>query len=133
MEIKAEAEGDGVLLLVNTVETIPYISFPAFLISDEGGVSAGVGIKSVNLFGRGVQLSTAVRFGGGKNIDFLLASPWRPRTPFWYQVDFWQRDRANGLDHYKENASELESGFGWQATDTVRLGGCIQFHLAGKR
>ncbi len=69
-------EDDAVVLLIDVVEVFPYLPTISIELSDENGVSAGPGFKSVNLFGSGISFSGSARFGGANNISAVLYNPW---------------------------------------------------------
>ena len=114
-------EDDAVVLLIDVVEVFPYLPTISIELSDENGVSAGPGFKSVNLFGSGISFSGSARFGGATNIYAVLDNPWFAGDHLSYRFEVFRRDRANKLDDYKENAYELNLRLGSYLGENGRL------------
>jgi outer membrane protein assembly factor BamA len=104
--IYGEEEEGEVILTVYVKETLRFLPVVSFNISDENGISAGAGLKSVNLGGKAVYLSGVARFGGATTIEFILRDPWLWGNHLGYQVDYHHRDRRNKLYGFKETADE---------------------------
>lgn len=115
-------EDDAVVLLIVVVEAFPYLPTVAIELSDENGVSAGPGFKSVNLFGNGIAFSGSARFGGATNISASLDNPWFAGDHLSYRFEVFRRDRANKIDGYKEEAYELNLLLGSYLGENGRLG-----------
>ncbi|MBM3792022.1 MAG: hypothetical protein FJW35_16960, partial [Acidobacteria bacterium] len=108
IEIQPVTVTDGIVLEIRVSETIPYLVYPSFDANDENGLSAGLGVMTLNLFGRAVAVSGKARFGNGTTLSLDLTSPWRTRMPWWYRFEFHQRFRPNSLDDFEETASEID-------------------------
>ncbi|MFH1572564.1 MAG: BamA/TamA family outer membrane protein [Acidobacteriota bacterium] len=123
IEIQPVTVTGGIVIEIRVSETIPYLVYPSFDANDENGLSAGLGVMTVNLFGRAVAVSGKARFGNGTTLSLDLRSPWRTRMPWWCQFEFHQRFRPNSLDDFEETASEIDFRFGRKISDSVRYGG----------
>jgi outer membrane protein assembly factor BamA len=124
--IEARAGTNGVILRVELKETSPYFPYPAISVTDETGLTLGVGLKSTNFLGSGANASIAARGGGANEFEVLIASAWRPKGSWWWRSDYFLKDRFNGLDDFNEVSNELELQAGPQLTNTLRIGG--RFH-----
>ena len=93
---------NGVEIEVRVKETFPYIPTISLQVSDENGVAAGPGVKSVNFLGRAVELGLTTQFGGATNIDFYLNAPWVVGTPLPYEIGYTRSQRENVLDNFDE-------------------------------
>jgi outer membrane protein assembly factor BamA len=80
IEIDAQPATSGVILNVDLKETQPYLPYPAISVTAEQGVTLGVGLRSTNFLGSGVNLATAIRFGGATEFDINAFSSFRPRN-----------------------------------------------------
>ena len=67
---------DGVILEIKLKEIYPYLPFIAYEVTDENGLSIGLGLQSVNLGGRDIFLTGLARFGGASTISLFLENPW---------------------------------------------------------
>jgi len=115
-------ENDEVVLLVDVVEAFPYLPTISLELSDENGISAGPGFKSVNLFGRGISFSGSARFGGARNFSAVIEDPWFAGEHLSYVLEVFRRDRANKVDGYEEKAYELNLSLGSYLGENGRLG-----------
>jgi outer membrane protein assembly factor BamA len=107
VRIEAAPGDSGVVLDVKVKETLRYIPTISLAISDENGISIGGGLKSVNLLGSGIYLSAVARFGGATTLELILRGPYRAKSHFAYQFEFYHRDRDNTLFDFKEVADEF--------------------------
>jgi outer membrane protein assembly factor BamA len=127
IDIKAESHDEGIVLDVDLKETLPYLPYPAFSITDEQGVTIGGGLKSTNFLGRGTNLAAAARFGGATEIEMIASSGWQPQKSTWHNTEFFYRDRYNKLDQFQESSVELDLQVGRQVTEKLRVGGRFKF------
>jgi outer membrane protein assembly factor BamA len=99
---------DGaVLVFVEVKETFPYMPVVSMSISDENGISAGGGFKSVNLFGRAIYFSGNVQFGGAFTTEVELRQPWAFGDRVGYEIEYYRIDRRNELFAFNEIANEI--------------------------
>jgi len=127
IDVDAQPGITGVVLRVVLKETQPYLPYPAISITAEQGTTAGFGLRSTNFLGSGVNLATAIRFGGATEFDINAFSSFRPRDTWWWKTDYFLRDRDNELDHFHEHSHDLEVQAGRQVTDSLRVGGRFRF------
>lgn len=127
IEIEGIEEGEGVILEVNLVETFPFLPTLSFDVSEENGVSAGPGVKAVNLLGRAVSLSAAARFGGSTSVGAKLESPWTVGHPVGYMGEYTYMDRFNEIDNFQEVSNALDAKVGYFLGNKGRIGGSFSF------
>jgi outer membrane protein assembly factor BamA len=107
IEIYPVEDNGETVLMIEVEETLRYIPVVSVSIDDENGVSAGVGLKSLNLFGKGVYLSAVARFGGATTIETVLKNPWVIGNHFGYEFMYFHRDRRNELFEFDEISDEF--------------------------
>jgi outer membrane protein assembly factor BamA len=73
-----EPDGDGVILVLTLTEVNPYSPSVKVYITDENGVSLGLGGSSANFLGQALKATASVNAGGQTGVRLGLASPWRP-------------------------------------------------------
>lgn len=100
-------DGGEVVVFLEVRETFPYLPVVNMSISDENGISAGGGLKSVNLFGRAIYFSGNVQFGGAFTTEVTLRQPWAFGSRIGYSIDYNRRDRRNELFDFEEIANEI--------------------------
>ncbi|HUV14640.1 MAG TPA: BamA/TamA family outer membrane protein [Acidobacteriota bacterium] len=127
IEINAIQDREGVILEVNLVETFPYLPLISFDVSEENGVSAGPGVKALNLFGRAISLSAAARFGGSTSFNAKLESPWTVGHPVGYMSEYVYMDRFNEVDGFQEVSNALDARVGYFLGKRGRIGGSFSF------
>lgn len=127
IDVRAEKSGEDVVIRIVVEETLAYLPTLSLEVNDENGVSAGPGLKSVNLFGRAIELSASARFGGATNAEVFFRDPWVTGNHLSYQVQYFRRDRENALDDFQELAHELEIRLGSFVGQSGRVGGLFSF------
>ena len=128
VSIYTSPDGDGgVAVFVEVEETFAYLPVISISISDENGISVGVGMKSVNLFGRAVWLSGVARFGGETTIEFTLRDPWIVGNHFGYEIRYFHRNRDNVIHGFYETADEAYLTLGSYMGERGRIGGRIYY------
>jgi outer membrane protein assembly factor BamA len=106
VRIYGEESDGGVVMTVEVKETLRFLPMVSLNISDENGISAGAGLKSVNLAGKAVYFSGVARFGGATTVELILRDPWVWGNHLGYQLDYYHRDRRNELYDFEEVADE---------------------------
>jgi outer membrane protein insertion porin family len=106
VRIYGEEEEGGVVLIIDVKETFRFLPVISVNISDENGISAGAGLKSVNLRGKAVYFSGVARFGGATTVEVILRDPWLWGNHLGYQLEYYHRDRRNELYGFDEVADE---------------------------
>ena len=67
--IEPRLEADAVVLDVTVTETLRLLPIVVLRVTDENGVSAGPGLRGINLLGGGTQAGLSVRFGGETGVS----------------------------------------------------------------
>jgi outer membrane protein assembly factor BamA len=108
----AHVENERVVLDVSVSETLRLLPVVVIRVTDENGLSAGPGVRGLNLFGRGMQLGAAVRFGGETSVAVSLdGTTVTPGT--WSQhIGFSDTSRRNSIYDFDEHATTVEGRFG---------------------
>jgi outer membrane protein insertion porin family len=102
------ALGDaGLVVFIEVKETFPYLPVISLDISDENGLSAGGGLKSVNLLGRALYFSGQARFGGETAVEIELRNPWVAGNHIGYATEYYYRNRDNVIHGFFETANEV--------------------------
>lgn len=100
-------DGDRIVVFYRLKETFPYLPVVTMSINDENGISAGGGLKSVNLFGRAIYLSVNAQFGGAFTTDLVVRQPWAIGDRIGYSLEYYRMDRRNELFDFDEIANEI--------------------------
>ena len=111
------------VMMIEVKETLRYIPVVSVSIDDENGISAGAGLKSVNLFGKGVYLSAVARFGGATTVETVLMNPWVIGNHLGYELMYFHRDRRNELFEFDEVSDEFFLTISSYIGHTGRIGG----------
>jgi outer membrane protein assembly factor BamA len=125
--IQPVAAGDDVVLQVDVNETLRLLPFMALSDTDENGVSAGPGFRSINLFGGGALASGTMQFGGATTIGLRAERP--TVTPGAWDLDtkIVYRSRRNELFDFDETSATVAAVAGWNWTNRVQVGGRGEF------
>jgi outer membrane protein assembly factor BamA len=109
VHIQPRLEADAVVLEVAVTETLRLLPIVVVRVTDENGVSAGPGLRGINLLGGGMQAGLAVRFGGETGVSATLdATTITPGT--WMQhYGFNYSDRRNALYDFDERATSADA------------------------
>jgi outer membrane protein insertion porin family len=119
---------DGLVVFVEVRETFAYLPVVNLSISDENGVSAGGGFKSVNLLGRAIQFSGVARFGGETTVEVFLVDPWVTGNRIGYRAEYYHRERSNVIQDFYEKADEAYLRVGGHIGEYGRTGVRIWYH-----
>ena len=122
---------DGVILEIKLKEIYPYLPFLAYEVTDENGLSIGLGLQSVSLGGRDIFLTGLARFGGASSISLFLENPWFAGNHLSYTFRFDKRDRVNELDKFNEAATEASLVLGSYLGENGRIGMLLGFESIG--
>ena len=129
--VEPRPRADGLVLGVEVRETTRYLPTVSIGLSDEDGVSAGPGFKSVNLFGRAMQFSFGARFGGTTEYETWLIDPWFAGNRLSYRLDAAYRERFNILDEFDEKTFDGGFRLSGPLSEPLRVGG--RFELVSVR
>jgi outer membrane protein assembly factor BamA len=101
-------DSGAVILDVAVDETLRALPIVVLRVTDENGLSIGPGLKGLNFFGRGAQLSASVRFGGETAASFSMdTTTITPGTGAWH-FGFSDTHRQNTLYGFEEHATSVD-------------------------
>ena len=125
--LEPRLDGDDVVLDVALTETLRLLPVVVLRVTDENGVSIGLGVRGINLFGQGTQSSVSSRFGGETGIAATIdATTIAPGT--WLRhIGFSYTDRQNTLYDFDERATSIDARFGRNWTRGIRTGVAAEF------
>ena len=115
-------ENDGVVLHVTATETARLLPMVVLSVTDENGVSAGAGVRTINRFGRGWLLGATFSFGGATTVnvdaDVMTITPgtWAKH------VGFSHAERRNTVYDFDEKTTTPEARLGRNWSHGLRLG-----------
>ncbi len=127
VNIRPVPENDQVILEIEVHETFPYLPTLNLKISDEDGVQAGIGFKSVNMFGKAIYFSGKYLFGKAQNIEVDLRDPWVTGNHLGYRLEYYHRNRTNVLYKFREKADELFLRVESYLYETGRIGAVVSW------
>jgi len=100
-------ENNQVILQVTVTETLRVLPTLSLRVTDENGLSAGLGAKTINLANIGARTGTTVRFGGETSIvGTAEKSTITPGTWAW-RLDASYTERRNTLYEFDELATSI--------------------------
>jgi outer membrane protein assembly factor BamA len=100
----------GVAVQIIVVEMPAFIPFPAFSITDETGVSVGLGVAATNFLGRNISLSGKVLLGGATTGGVSYRHPWLLSGGSSFTFEASLVDRDDEVRGFRENSLEIEPG-----------------------
>jgi len=113
----------GAVDLGITVREMPWIiPYPAIKISDQTGLSVGVGAASGNLLGRDITLSGKVLFGGASAYQVKLDWPWITANHVSFNLLANHLVRDDAVRDFQERSNEIAPWFGTYLGEHGRLG-----------
>lgn len=107
VKVQPQVEAGKIILVITVAEFSLFLPSIRFVITDQNGIAVGGGVRSLNLFGRAISFSGGATIGGAKTMFFDFGNPWQYNSKYTYQIEFFQRNRANKEDGYHEIATEL--------------------------
>ncbi len=123
IRIETEVKEDDVVLIYRFTETFPLLPMPAFKITDENGVSAGINLKSSNLLGKNIYFSGGMLFGGTKELELWIIDPWVFGNHFGYALEYYRRERDNLITDSFETSNEFYFKIQGHLGEKGRIGG----------
>jgi outer membrane protein assembly factor BamA len=129
LKIYPTEENGETVLMIEVTETLRYLPVVSISIDDENGISAGAGLKSVNLFGKGVYLSAVARFGGATTVEAVLRNPWVFGNHLGYEFMYFHRDRRNELFEFDEVSDEFFLTLQSYIRHNGRIGGSFSHEI----
>ncbi len=101
-------ENDGVVLQVSVTETLRLLPVVIVRVTDENGVSAGPGLRGINLLGGETQSGVAVRFGGETGVTATVDATTITPGTWMRHVGFSYSKRRNTLYDFDERATSAD-------------------------
>jgi outer membrane protein assembly factor BamA len=123
VRVEPSLDGGDVVIDVKVKQTLRILPTIALRVTDANGLSAGAGMRSINLFGHGAQAGVSALFGGetavGGVVDTTTITPgtWAVHTALNYT------SRENTLYDYHERATSAELRPSRNFNHGVRVGG----------
>jgi outer membrane protein assembly factor BamA len=127
IRIESALDGEMVILTYRFVETFKFMPSFGVQITDENGVSAGLGVKIPNLFGRNVSFSTRAMAGGSTLVQLAMEDPWFLGNRIGYQWGYVYRDRDNLIGDFHEFSHEFNLDVGGPWGRHGRFGGFLEY------
>ena len=122
VDLEPGLENGGVVLQVAVTETLRLLPVVVIRVTDENGVSAGPGVRGINLFGGGTQSGVSLRFGGETSVSAAVdATTITPGT--WARhLGFSYSRRRNSLYEFDEVATLADTRVSRNWSHGVRTG-----------
>jgi outer membrane protein insertion porin family len=127
IQILPTVKQDSVIIIYKFVETFPILPTISIKISDENGLSAGGGVKSSNLLGKGIFFSGRLVVGGELEAELLIENPWITANHLGYRFEYYHRERNNLVADFVETADEFYLWIGSHLSEKGRIGGSLAF------
>ena len=127
VKVYGKASDGGIRLTIDVVETFRILPVVTVSISDENGVSAGGGLKMLNLRGRATYLSAIARFGGVNTLQFGLRNPWVAGNHLSYNFRLNHVERKNKIFAFYEVSNEAYLEVQSYVRKSGRVGGRAMF------
>ena len=127
VKLQPRLEGGRVILDVDVEETLRLLPIVVLRVTDENGLSAGPGLKGINLFGHAAQVGASVRFGGETAVAFSIdTTTITPGTRSWH-FGFSDTHRENTLYDFKEHSFSTDVRMGRNWSHGLRGGFSAEF------
>ena len=108
VHIDAHLEKDGVVVDVAVTETLRLLPVVILRVTDENGVSAGPGLRAINLLGRETQTGLATRFGGETGASATFDATTITPGTWMRHLGFSYSKRRNELYDFDERATSAD-------------------------
>jgi outer membrane protein assembly factor BamA len=120
--LEPRLENDEVILDVTVTETLRLLPTVILRVTDENGVSAGAGLRGINLLGRGTQTSVAAYFGGETGVAATFDGTTITPGTWARHLGFSYSDRENELYDFDERATSVDARLARNWQHGVRTG-----------
>ena len=120
--IEPRLEADAVVLDVAVTETLRLLPIIYIRVTDENGVSAGPGLRGINLLGRGSQVGVAARFGGETGVSTTIDTTTITPGTWSRHLGFSYSSRRNTLYDFDERATSVDARFARNWRHGLRTG-----------
>ena len=108
VRMEPRLENDGVVLDVSVTETLRLLPVLIIRVTDENGLSAGPGLRAINLLGHGSQTGVALRFGGETGVSVTVDATTMTPGTWMRHVGFSYTSRENELYNFDERATTAD-------------------------
>ena len=125
--LEPQQENQHVILNVKVSETLRLLPVVIIRVTDENGVSVGPGVRGINLFGGGMQLGAAIRFGGETSGSVTLDGTTVTPGTWSTHLGFSDTSRRNELYEFDEHATTVEARIGRNFRRGLRAGVMADF------
>ena len=127
VRLQPRLDQGSVVLEVAVEETLRLLPIIVLRVTDENGLSAGPGLKGINLFGLAAQVGASVRFGGETAATFSIdTTTITPGTRSWH-FGFSDTHRQNTLYDFEEHALSMDVRMGQNWRRGLRGGFLAEF------
>ena len=127
IDINAVPGPDGVIVHYKFYELVILLPSVGLKISDETGVSAGLGVKVPNLMGKDIFLSARFLVGGYTELELWLENPWAWGNHWGYKFEYFHREKVNLVADFYETSDEMYLTSGPNIGEHGRVGGILSF------
>jgi outer membrane protein assembly factor BamA len=127
IQVEAAVEGNEVVLTYRFVEILKFLPSLSVQITDENGISVGVGVKVPNLRGRDISFSGRIMGGGSALGQIVVQNPWFVGNRVGYSFEYYYRDRQNLVADFLETSHELVLDVNTAVSEYWRFGGNLNY------
>ena len=110
---------------VAVTETLRLLPTIMIRVTDENGVSAGVGARGLNLFGRGTQSGVGLLFGGETSVAACVDTTTITPGTWMRHAGFSYSSRPNALYDFDEQATSADVRLARNFSHGLRAGGLV--------
>lgn len=121
--LEPRLDGDAVALDVAVTETLRLLPVLILRVTDENGLSAGPGVRGINLLGHGWQSAVSFRFGGETGVSATLDATTITPGTWMRHVGFSYTSRENELYDFDERATTADVRVARNWVHGLRTGG----------
>ena len=121
--LEPRLDGDAVALDVAVTETLRLLPVLILRVTDENGLSAGPGVRGINLLGRGWQSGAALRFGGETGVSATVDATTITPGTWMRHLGFSYTSRENELYDFDERATTADVRIARNWMHGLRTGG----------
>ncbi len=120
--IEPRLDADAVVLDVSITETLRLLPVVILRVTDENGLSAGPGLRGINLLGGGMQAGVAARFGGETGVAATLDATTITPGTWMRHLGFSYSERRNTLYDFDERTTSADARFARNWRHGLRAG-----------
>ena len=121
--IKPELDGERVVLQVAVSETLRLLPTILIRVTDENGVSGGVGMRGLNLLGGGSQTGAGLLFGGETSVTAAVDTTTITPGTWFRHAGFSYSSRPNAIYDFDEQATFADLRLARNFSRGLRVGG----------